>query len=118
MYVVYTQPGGGTTLIDVRGCSPCAGEPAKIQAAARRDGEATARQVRNNVARYSDSVVPVVVETGGRPSKEAREWVRALVRESVHDGTPAVLGARVWAHLSCTLQRYIATQLRKAEGNL
>ena len=103
--VVYQQPGDGQTLIDVRVCSPCAGEPAQILAAARRVGEAAARQVRNQEARYGDSVVPFVVETGGRPSKEAREWVRAVLRESIQDGTPAVLSARAWAHFSCTLQR-------------
>ena len=108
----------GQVLLDVRVCSPCAGEHAWVQAAARRDGEAAARQVRNKETRYGPTVTPFVVETGGRPSKEAREWVRTLARDSQHDEPPSMLGAGIWAHISCTLQRYIAVQLRKAEGRL
>ena len=82
------------------------------------DGEAGARQVRVIEARCGPSILPFILETGGRPTKEAREWVQGIVRATVQDGSPAVLGSRLWAHLSCTLQRYIAMQLRRAEGHL
>ena len=118
MHVVDHGVGHGTTLIGIRVCSPCAGEFACVLAASRRDREAAARQVRNKETRYGPTVTPFVVETGGRPSREAREWVRALVRDSQQDDPPATLGANIWAHVSCTLQRYIAVQLRRAEGNL
>ena len=117
MDVVYDNM-PGQVLLDVRVCSPCAGEFASVLAASRRDGEAAARQVRDKETRYGPTVTPFVVETGGRPSREAREWVRALVRESQLDEPPAALGAKIWAHVSCTLQRYIAVQLRRAEGRL
>ena len=108
----------GQQLLDVRICSPCAGEAPKVQAAALRDGEAATRQVRAKIARYGETVTPFIVEVGGRPSKEAREWVQDVVRRTVLDGHSSILGATVWAMLSCTLQRYVAIQLRKAEGRL
>ena len=104
--------------MDVRICSPCDGELPKIEAAARRDGEACARHVRIKRVRYDDTVIPFILEVGGRPCKEAREWVRKLMRDSVLEENKSVMGARAWAGISCTLQRYVAIQLLKAEGKM
>ena len=69
----------GQHLIDVCICSPCAGEQPRLNAAAKRDGEAAARQVRNKYARYGETVTPFVLEVGGRPAREAREWVKGII---------------------------------------
>ena len=108
----------GHHLIDVRICSPCAGDHARVLAASRRDGEAAARQVRAKIARYGDTVTPFIVEIGGRPSREAREWVKETIGETIQLGSHSILASKTWATLSCTLQRYVAIQLRKAEGKL
>eukprot|EP00974_Lingulodinium_polyedra_P120573 11175538-Lingulodinium_polyedra.AAC.1 len=46
------------------------------------DGAATERGAKVEDARYGDAVIPFVLEVGGRPSKEARERARHVVRNS------------------------------------
>ena len=116
--VCYHDPQNHQVLMDVRIASPCAGETAKVAASARRDGETCCRQERNKIARYGESVMPFILETGGRPGKMAREWVRSVISQTTQMGAPAILASQAWAAISSTLQRYIATQLRKAEGKL
>ena len=115
MDVSYQVP-QGVMDIDVRICSPCAGDDTRVRAAAKTDGEAGARQVTVKKSRYGPDVFPFICETGGRPTKEAMDWVKDVVKNSMLDIPIAIAGARIWARFSCTLQRCIATQLRKAEG--
>eukprot|EP00974_Lingulodinium_polyedra_P131576 11218271-Lingulodinium_polyedra.AAC.1 len=105
-------------LMDVRIRSPCAGDRPKVFAAARRGGEAAETGVKVKDVRYSDAVIPLVHVVGGRPSKEAREWVRHVARNSVHSTPASAQGSRIWSVLSCTLQRYNAVQLCNTESIL
>ncbi len=116
MDVVYQDPDLGTQFIDVSVVSARAGVQARVMTAARREGHAAERACALKKARYGEAVLPFVLELGGRPSGPAMAWVRTLVARAGEDSEMPLLGAQVWGRISCTLQRYVALQLRRAAG--
>jgi len=118
MDIVFQAPDGSTQLIDVSLVSACAGPATRMLASARRDGVAADEACKLKHRRYGKGrVVPFVLELGGRPSAEARQWLRkALAWASPDADAPPVRGANAWARISCTMQRYVAAQLRAAVG--
>ena len=117
MDVVHQHPTLGTTWIDVSVVSAAAGDAHRQIQAARKDGVAAANACIGKHARYGESVVPFVLEIGGRPSTPALTYVRTLLHCSPEENEEAPLqGATIWGMISCTLQRHVALQLRRAAG--
>ena len=70
-------------------------------------------------SRYGDRVIPVIFELGGRPAEPTKQFVRTLIHAMDSDDAEAeapARGAQIWNRISCTLQRYVAMQLRRAAG--
>jgi hypothetical protein len=117
MDVVFQAPDGAVVLVDVSLVSACAGPAQRLMASARRDGAAADEACQLKRRRYGPEVVPFVMELGGRPSDHARAWMRKVLAwggDRVEG--PRLTGAEAWARVSCTLQRYVAAQLRAAAG--
>jgi len=121
--VVYDDPDdmaglyGGQVLIDVAVVSAMAGDAARVANAGRRDGVAAQRACGVKLSRYGETVVPFVVEVGGRPSEAAKAWLRHLLPRISEDAEEAAIrGADAWRRISCVVQRYVALQLRRAEA--
>ena len=106
----------GRTWIDVSVRHPAAGEASDVRRAAKKDGEASRRGEQEKHARYPGSrLVPFVVEMQGRVGAEARQWLRAQVRELPADRQIQEL-TRAYGVISCALQGEVARQMRKAAG--
>ena len=106
----------GRRWIDVTIRHPAAGDAAAVYAASRRPGEAARRAEREKHHRYpGDRLTAFAVETTGRLGGEARQWLKAHVRELPEDAQKAEL-ARAYKAVSCAVQRQVAQQLRKAAG--
>ena len=117
MDVVHGHPQMGRLWIDVAVVSPQAGDAAHQLRATRVDGAAAKEACKYKRRRYGDQVIPFVLEVGGRPSDEARAFVhRVLHADPLMEGSAAERGAHFWRVLSCTLQRYVALQLRHSAG--
>ena len=94
-----------------------AGSHSELNAAARRNGEATRRGERAKHARYpGERLCPFVLECGGRwRGGEARQWLRQQVAELPED-LQTVEQSRAQRLISCALQGQVAKQMRKATG--
>ena len=103
-------------MLDITCVSPLAGDPGHLASAARRDGVSAQAAESGKYARYGQTVTPFVLELGGRPSKGTREYIGSVIAQSSSDRPHSTLGAQAWMRISCTLQRYVAMQLRRAEG--
>ena len=106
----------GRRWIDVTVRHPVAGDTAAVYTASRRPGEAARRAEREKHHRYpGDRLTAFVVEATGRLGGEARQWLKAHVRELPADTQAAEL-ARAYRVVSCAIQRQVAQQLRQAAG--
>ena len=87
-------------------------------ARADRDGLAAAQMVEQKRERYpphGGELVPLVFETGGRPSDEAASFVRSYGAD-LDDGDRSELLGGLWRQISRTLQRGNAEMLLSALG--
>ena len=87
-------------------------------ARADRDGLAAAQAVDKKRERYpphGGELVPLVFETGGRPSDEAASFVRSYGAD-LEDGERSELPGGLWRQISRTLQRGNAEMLLSALG--
>ena len=116
MDVVHEHPQLGTLWVDVSVVSPQAGDAARRMQAARKDGSAAIRACQGKRRRYGVAVTPFVLEVGGRVSEDARAFVHRLLHADPLIGDHAARGAHMWTVISCTLQRYVALQLRRSAG--
>ena len=106
----------GRLWLDVTMRHPAAGCAAGVNAAARKDGEASRRGEREKHSRYpGDRLIPFAVECGGRLGGEARNWLRSQVR-SLPDDIRLNELLRAYRLVSCAVQGQISRQLRKAAG--
>ena len=106
----------GRHWLDTTVRHPAAGEPAVVQKAARKDGEATRRAEREKHERYpGQQLTPFAVETPGRLGAEARLWLLTQVRRLPADTQVREL-ARAYRVISCAVQASVARQLRRAAG--
>ena len=115
MDVVGTSTSGAQVLVDVAVVSARAGSRAQREAAAKRPGLAAERAVAVKWQRYGENVIPFVLEVAGRPSAPAMQFVRKMLAEQAGADAPRQ-GAKVWARISCTVQRYVALQRQAAEA--
>ena len=117
MDVVHQHPKMGTLWLDISCVSAAAGTGHKQAAAARKNGTAAERASQMKKSRYGDRVIPVVFELSGRPAESTKQLIRTLLHSTDKEEAAAdapVRGAR--SGTSCTLQRYVALQLRRAAG--
>ena len=87
-------------------------------ARADRDGLAAAQAVDGKRDRYpphGGELVPLVFETGGRPSDEAASFVRSY-GAALDDGERSELLSGLWRQISRTIQRGSAEMLLSALG--
>ena len=102
--------------IDVSIRHAAAGDAADVARAARRKGEAARRGERCKHDRYpGNTLTAFVVEAHGRLGGEARQWIRRMV-SALPDDEQSREQTRAYQAVSCTLQTYLARQLRKAAG--
>lgn len=64
-------------------------------------GGAATAAVRRRIDRYGHSVIPVVFEVGGRPSDEAKQWVRKVAARVDGDSDASLKSTQIWGHISC-----------------
>ena len=106
----------GRRWVDVSVRLSSAGGSADVEAAARRDGEASRRGERDKHARYpGERLVAFVVEASGRVGAEARQWLLSHVRDLPVDLQPKEV-TRAYQAISCAIQAQVARQLREASG--
>ena len=102
--------------VDVTVRHPAAGTEADRTRAARRAGEAARRAERAKHERYpGENLTAFVVELPGRLGGEAREWLKKQVRHMPPDTWSHEL-TRAYKTISCTVQSWMARQLRAASG--
>ena len=102
--------------IDVSVRHPAAGTDADRTRAARKPGEASRRAERTKHERYpGEELTAFVVELPARLGGEAREWLKQQVRQLPPDTWTHEL-TRAYKTVSCTVQSWMARQLRKASG--
>ena len=102
--------------IDVSVRHPAAGTDADRTRAARRAGEAARRAERSKHERYpGEELTAFVVELPGRLGSEAREWLKQQVRQLPSDTWTHEL-TRAYKTVSCSVQSFMARQLRAASG--
>ena len=102
--------------MDVSVRHAAAGTDADVARAARKKGEAARRGEREKHDRYpGNSLTAFVVEVTGRLGGEARQWIKRMVLALPHDEQTRE-ATRAYQAVSCTLQTYLARQLRKAAG--
>ena len=107
----------GTRWIDVSVRHPAAGSATEIRNAARRDGEASRRGERTKHERYpGEQLTAFVVELPGRLGGEARDWLKQVVRQNQPADTWTHELTRAYKAVSCTVQSWMARQLRNASG--
>ena len=97
-------------------------DSARLRARARKDGRAAAEAVTAKRPRYplaGASLIPFAFEDGGRPSDEARGFVRMLgaSRTQAEEGSLEWGGtARLWQECSTLLQLGNAEMVMSANG--
>jgi len=97
-------------------------DPARLRARARKDGRAAAEAATGKRTRYplaGASLIPFAFEDGGRPSDEARGFVRMLgaSRTQAEEGSLEWGGtARLWQECSTLLQLGNAEMVMSANG--
>ena len=119
MDIVHQHPKLGTLWLDISCVSAVAGTDWRRAAAAKKDGTAADRACKTKRDRYGDRVIPVIFELGGRPAEPTKRFIRTLIHSMDSEKTEVdapVRGAQIWNRISCTLQRYVALQLRRAAG--
>ena len=91
-------------------------EPWPTTRAARKPGEAARRAERTKHERYpGEALTAFAVELPGRLGAEAREWLKQQVRQLPSDTWTQELN-RAYKVLSCSLQTWMARQLRASSG--
>ena len=117
MDLVYTDHQGQPQYVDVALVSAVAGSTDVVLKASRKDGAAAARATERKHDRYGPEVWAFVLELGGRPGREAREWVARVLEQSSSNPTyPTTYGTDIWSRISCVAQKHIALQLKRAVG--
>ena len=102
--------------IDVSVRHPAAGTEADATRAARKPGEAARRAERTKHERYpGEHLKAFIVELPGRLGGEAREWLKQQVRHLPPDNWTRELN-RAYKVVSCSVQSWMARQLRSASG--
>ena len=113
--IEYTT-GNERRWIDVSVRHPAAGTEADRTRAARKPGEAARRAERTKHERYpGEALTAFAVELPGRLGAEAREWLKQQVRQLPSDTWTQELN-RAYKVLSCSLQTWMARQLRASSG--
>ena len=113
--IEYTD-GNERRWLDVTVRHPAAGTTADQTRAARKPGEAARRAERAKHERYpGHQLTAFAVELPGRLGSEAREWLKQQVRNLPPDTWTHEL-TRAYKALSCTLQTWVARQLRASSG--
>ena len=113
--IEYTT-GNERRWIDVSLRHPAAGTDADRTRAARKAGEAARRAERTKHDRYpGEALTAFAVELPGRLGGEAREWLKQQVRQLPQDTWTHELN-RAYKALSCSLQSWVARQLRASSG--
>lgn len=92
-------------LIDVCVISAKAGASNMVSRNAREDAAPVAAAVQSKRARHGTTAVPLVFDVGGRPSDEAKEWVRGLAARVDEDSDSTLRGNHIPGRISCILQR-------------
>ena len=118
--VLTRDPRTGLALcIDARVTSELSAYPARLRARANNDGSAVADSAAEKRRRYPPSklphatLLPFVLEAGGRASEEAAAMVRYWGARS---GDPATVTPKLWQSLSTTLQVGNAESIMSALG--
>ena len=102
--------------IDVSVRHPAAGTEADRTRAARKPGEAARRAERTKHERYpGERLTAFAVELPGRLGGEAREWLKQQVRQLPRDLWTTEL-TRAYKAISCSVQSWMARQLRSSSG--
>ena len=113
--IEYTD-GNERRWLDVTVRHPAAGTDADRTRAARKPGEAARRAERAKHERYpGPELTAFAVELPGRLGSEAREWLKQQVRQLPLDTQTHEL-TRAYKALSCSLQSWVARQLRASSG--
>ena len=107
--------GEATLYIDVAVTSPTSEDPRRAAAAARRDGYAADSMEHSKWRRYAPSVLPAVLETGGRLGASLRQWLRRAAAHRAGEA-PTDTVATAYRAIAATLQREIAFQVLTAAG--
>ena len=121
--VVFSDPRTGAPMY-IDAVVKCAhtDDPARLRARARKDGRAAAEAATGKRTRYplaGASLIPFAFEDGGRPSDEARGFVRMLgaSRTQAEEGSLEWGGtARLWQECSTLLQLGNAEMVMSANG--
>ena len=87
-----------------------------ICAAARRDGYASETAEQAKRCRYAPTVLPAVLETGGRLGTTLRQWLRRTVQLHRDDEERTQLVTAIYRLLGTTLQREVSSQVLSAAG--
>jgi len=113
--IEYTD-GNERRWIDVSVRHPAAGTDADRARAARKPGEAARRAERTKHERYpGEQLTAFAVELPGRLGAEAKAWLKQQVRRLPSDTQTHELN-RAYKALSCSVQSWMARQLRAASG--
>ena len=90
-------------------------DPARVRAAASRDGAAAAEEERSKRRRYAGlNISPCVLEVGGRPGESAQATVRMLAVMAGGEARASALAAGLWQEVSIALQASVAWRVASA----
>ena len=120
--VTHASSSGSAVFVDVVVSCAHSDDPARLRAAARKNGKAAADAAAGKRRRYAAagaSLVPFALEDGGRPAEETVAFLRLLaaVRTEAEQGSLEWGGAaRLWQECSTVLQLANAELVLSANG--
>ena len=114
--IEYTDTDNSRRWIDVSVRHPAAGTDADRARAARKPGEAARRADRTKHETYpGEQLTAFAVELPGRLGAEAKAWLKQQVRRLPADTQTHELN-RAYKAVRCSVQSWMARQLRAASG--
>ena len=99
---------GSVTYLDVSIVAPFSCSPSLVSAASTKPGLMAKRAEKNKFDRYPHiNLVPIILETTGRPSPDARKFINFLLRDA---DNPPIAVRDTWSTIQSVLHSAISKQ--------